>query len=156
MFDNILNKFSNAQPKEGSAAREKSKTAIIQCVNSVKIHPCNSEIKLPKANDLRYQYLIQCLYTVADLFNTRDIVTLESVIGDICTENCLFKSYALKKPVTGRHHIMEMFKSVFRSSLDINLKIYGIEEKEVDGSLIMASNYIITGTIWFMSRFSPN
>ena len=147
VFDDIWNHFSNMQPKEKTISKEKLKFSTAHCTNSVKVHPCEFEIikPPPKVNDARYQYLIECLFTVANLFNTRDVIALESIIDDICTENCLFKSYALTKPVTGRHHIMEMFKSVFRTSHDMNLQIYSIDEKEVDGSLIMSSNYIITG-----------
>ena len=70
---------------------------------------------------------------------------LESIMQDICMKDVMFKSPALKKAIVGRKNIIEMYKSVFRTSLDICVEISSTEEKELNGLVIISSNYVIRG-----------
>ena len=82
---------------------------------------------------------------VTELLNSKNSESLDTVLNDICLEDCVFKSPALKVPVVGRHHIQEFFRSIMRSSDSIHIEIYKCEEKEIGGAMVVSSFYIITG-----------
>ena len=139
----------NVVESEESQTVIKEKTQILKYnASTSKIHPSGfKNVKNVHYDETRYHYLTQCLYSVAELMNTRDKKGLEAVIQDIFLEDCIFKSPALKQHVIGREHVQEYFRSIMRVSDNIHSKIRKCEEEEIGDSIVISSHYTITGTL---------
>ena len=110
---------------------------------TLKVNYYSTEPKISK--DARYGDLVKSMYSLGDLLNRKDLSGIDLIIKDVVIENCKFQTPALKEPLTGRHHILEMYKSIFRVWGDFNVKFINHEEEEIGGLITLTSNYIITG-----------
>ena len=124
---------------------------------TLKIHP-TKPMPTPVENivpfdQARYLYLLQNLYTVADLVNKRDLKGIESIVQDICLESCTFKTPALKEPVIGRDHILEFFRSVMRVGDDLHGEVFKCSEEPLNGCMVISSHYKITGVFTISGPF---
>ena len=138
---------------EQNEIREKSQISNYHA-STLKIHPV--EPKIMKKNyfdEPKYRYLNQCLYMIVELLNKRDLKGIESIIQDICLENCTLKTPALKEPVIGRDHIIELFRSFMRVCDDINDKILECTEDMLDDSVVITSHYILNGMLHTKYRY---
>ena len=125
---------------------------------TLKVNYYSTEPKISK--DARYGDLVKSMYSLGDLLNRKDLSGIDLIIKDVVIENCKFQTPALKEPLTGRHHILEMYKSIFRVWGNFNLKVIGHEEEEIGGLVKLTSYNIITGCLstyvgyWAYSYFS--
>ena len=129
--------------------RVKSKSSSYNA-STLKIHPLDDNTVNNAGFDVlydeaRYRYLLSCLNSLAIIMNTRDLKRLETLVHDICLENCSFKGPALKVPVVGRENVIEFYRSIMRASEDIKTHIHTYSEEKVGNSVVLSSHYISTG-----------
>ena len=145
--DTTTAKFNNMQEEpEQLKVRQKPKE-INRSGSIFKIHPYEqSAHKNIGDSDGRRQYFVQSiLHYFPELLNARDILGIEANLKDGCIDNCTFKTPALKEPVVGVNHIVEMYKSILRVCADMQIEIINHDEEEIDGSIVLSSNHFLTG-----------
>ena len=121
-----------------------------------KINLYSSQSSDPKLNnkditDSRCDYIVEQLYLLIESLTKKDSATLESIVKDIFIEDCTFKTPAVKEPLTGRHHILEMHKSFMRSWGDFDLKIISHDEANVNGSTVITMQHTLSGMLFMKS-----
>ena len=70
---------------------------------------------------------------------------LELLINEVYSDNCVFKTMALKEPLVGRHYITEMLKSMMRRSHDLHFNIDGHAQGTCNGSRMITFNHYTRG-----------
>ena len=152
-------------------------TQHIYNASTLKVHPCHSpnvhsfepniSIKLDPDQQVnvfstdipsnvilidhaRYQYFLGFLDLIAESINKKDLVGFETLIEDAFVEDCKFKNPALKNPVIGRHYILELLRSFFRVSNNLNISVCNVDEAELDGSYVLTSSYNASGLSKYM------
>ena len=97
-----------------------------------------------------YSHYRNFVGVVAELINKSDMTSLETLVQDSFVEDCILKNPALKEPVTGRHNIIEFFRSFTRVTSDLDITVCQRDEVELNGSIILTSNYNAIGLIFFL------
>ena len=160
LFTKNTSNSSLLQQEKGIKLREKPKdTTYNSNNNSSKVHPYyENDVNEPLSSnvhngDARFRYLVNCMYLISEATNQRDLSRFEFIIQDILIEDCLYQNAALKQPVVGRHHIVEAHKSIMRVSDDLHSELEKYSEEEVNGSMILSMDYIMTGTFILFSIY---
>jgi hypothetical protein len=115
--------------------------------STVKVHPCEPIEKLSEINEPQHLYLLNCINMLKESVNKRDTARLESIVNEVCLENCTFKSNALTEPVVGRKYIVEAFQSLMRCSADVRIDIENLVESEINGSKVITMNHCVRGKL---------
>ena len=138
----------NGKPPEREPIKSKAKpTEINRNASTLKVHPYEQKSVVgDNESDRRRQFFVHSMRQIfPELLNTRDLTGVEDNLKDVCTEDCIFKTPALKEPVVGVHHIIEMYKSILRTCADFQLEVISHEEDEIDGLIVLTTSHIITG-----------
>lgn len=91
----------------------------------------------------RFDFLKNCPYLFSEYRNSRNMEALSSLIRDACSENCVLKTPSFSSPLEGRHFIVELMESLFRSVPDNKMEIQSVRISN-DKKLI-TTVYIGTG-----------
>ena len=89
---------------------------------SVKIHPSlQVEPTLVGNDDVRFRHIVKTFHAVTSYLRHQDVLSAELALNEIVIENCFLKTAALSKPTYGRHRLIELLRSLIRSSKSLNI-----------------------------------
>ena len=103
---------------------------------SLKIHPCLTPEQKPSGpQDVSYRHIVDTFHYVASFLSHQDVLGAEAALNEIFIENCLMKTAALSRPTIGRHRLIELFRSVVRSSKSLKMVLTNvIDNTEILGT----------------------
>ena len=123
----ILNTLFPIKKCKKSNVRKISSKNIDCNATSLKIHPYLPTVE-PKISSMDHaKYIIDRMYSFAYFVSTSNAEKMESTIEDIFLEDCTLKTPALSKPKIGRHYLVELFKSLIRSSMTFTFNLHDHE-----------------------------
>ena len=78
-------------------------------------------------NAERFEFLKNVPYLYSEYRNSRNKEALSSLIRDACSENCILKTPSFSSPLEGRHFVVELMDSMFKSVPDNKIEIQSVK-----------------------------
>ena len=119
----LLNTLFPVKKERNSQLRKKASNVSDYNATSVKIHPCLSLLEQQSTGneDVRFCHIVDTVNSVASFLSHQDVLSAEAALNEIVIENCFLKTAALSKPTYGRHRLVELLRSLARSSRILNI-----------------------------------
>jgi len=100
--------------------------SVLYCVPDANVSATSSSSSSSKDKSFpltdRLRHLIEAPLRKIRCINASNLKGIQRIIEDICLEDCSVKFLALKDPLIGRHHYLELFLSLLRMCPDYLLK----------------------------------
>ena len=100
-----------------------------------------------KQTDSRCDYIVDQLYLLIEAASNKDINSMDFILKDIFLQDCTFKTPALKEPLIGRHHIIQMFRSIYRVCEDFKMEVKSHDKTNVNGTTVITLQHVIIGSL---------
>ena len=136
----LLNTFFPLQKAQQSDLRIKTSRVSDYMGTSLKIHPyLPADVKDTTIDSAKY--IVDTMYSIAQFLNVSDISRMESNFRNILSENCVLITPALLKPRVGFNHVIELFASMHRSSMDFKFAPYDHTIEKVNGTTVITFHH---------------
>jgi hypothetical protein len=112
----------------------------------IKSNPNSDNIlRSSECDEANYHYIVDRVHSSVAYINSLDLKSCESIINDIFMHDCSMKTVALPVPRVGRHHILEMWRSLLRCCNYLNIFITHHDRCTLNGSTVLIFHHLSEG-----------